>query len=1281
MVILRNGIDAALRDITISGRSADHLLVAIHPIEKNIEDESDDRSRLTAACHRFGGFAFGSLIRHCIFEFRCARASPKNRHLRSQTIAFTLGRSTIHVRLRAALNAAREFVFCNTECLMNRVLVAFIFVSVTASAQNYTRGVGVYPGDPREYTGPSLVVDTQTYRNLALHRPAYQSGAHDYNLTAQLVTDGIKETSLPQWIETSTSNAGVLPKRQRELFLDGNVTSSVDVSGDNAWVEFDLHGDGQAPEIDRLDLYLRKIYGRSLTGTWTYIVLGSNDASSWKEIGRATGSEWPDMSVPGPSFMQSIPFTAPVKHRSYRVQFSSESMHSWGVAELAMFNRGQPIRVTGPDIFSSAWMSAGTGEEWVYVDLGANCTFDRVNLSWLERAAEGAVQVSDDGSHWNPIKTLAQSSSLTDNLQLDSPAHGRYVRLVMSNPQKPGDHYILSELEVFGRGGPVPVAHIAATPEGDGTLPLAGGTWRVQRASLVLVDGEELSNPGYIDRGWMIATVPGTVLTSYLNNGAIPDPDFGDNQYAISDSFFCADFWYRNEFNAPAAQHTGEHTWLNFDGINWKADVYLNGHKVGRIDGGFMRGRFDVTAFVHPGGANALAVRMIRAANPGSTKDKAGPTVNGGALGRDNPTFHASAGWDWMSTIRGRNTGIWSNVSLSKTGPVRIEDPLVTTKLPLPDTTTADVTIRTTLRNLGAVQVSGTLRAAFGDVTVSTPVTLEANSTKPVALSPASQPNLHLKNPKLWWPVGYGDPNLYPVSISFLADGVVSDQTSFKAGVRQFTYSEDGGTLKIWINGRRFIPRGGNWGFAESMLRYRTREYDTALRYHRDEHFNMIRNWVGQIGDEAFYDAADRYGVVVWQDFWLANPWDGPDPDDNDLFLTNAKDYLLRIRNHASLGIFCGRNEGFPPQPIDDGLRSLVAALEPGSHYISSSADGPVSGHGPYRVEPLRYYFEHAPEKLHSEMGSPNVVEIDDLRRTMPESAMWPQGYEWPLHDYHEQNPFTTAVDKQYGGGSNIEQWDGFAQFVDYDSYRGMFEGQSKNRLGLLIWMSHPAWPSLLWQTYDYFFDTDAGYYGAKKGAEPLHIQWNASTDAVEVVNYSAGDQIGLTAYAQILNMDGTVKWEKAATLESHEDSTQTPIQLEFPGALSRTHFIRLSLMRNKQVVSSNFYLRGAIEDDYQGIRELAPAEVKARTRIRRNGAEWQITTELHNVSKSPALMVRVKAIRNKSGDLIVPALFSDNYVALMPGEKQTISISLLDADTRGEKPGIRLDGYNLAHR
>jgi hypothetical protein len=292
---------------------------------------------------------------------------------------------------------------------------------------------------------------------------------------------------------------------------------------------------------------------------------------------------------------------------------------------------------------------------------------------------------------------------------------------------------------------------------------------------------------------------------------------------------------------------------------------------------------------------------------------------------------------------------------------------------------------------------------------------------------------------------------------------------------------------------------------------------------------------------------------------------------------------------------------------------------------------------------------------------------------------MWPQGSQWPLHDFYPRNPFKTAIDHDYGGATNIADWDSLAQFVDYDAYRGMYEGQSKNRLGLLIWMSHPAWPSLLWQTYDYFFDTDAGYYGAKKGAEPLHIQWNASTNAVEVVNYSAGAQPALTAHAEVLNLDGSLKWEKSANLDSSEDSTLSPIQLEFPKDLSPTHFIRLTLSRAGKVLSSNFYLHGLAEQDYTGIRTLPPVKVEAKTTIVRRGSEWSITTGLHNVSASPALMIRVKAIREKSGDPILPALYDDNYIALMPGERRTIHVNLQDADTRGEQPRVIVQGYNLS--
>ena len=234
----------------------------------------------------------------------------------------------------------------------------------------------------------------------------------------------------------------------------------------------------------------------------------------------------------------------------------------------------------------------------------------------------------------------------------------------------------------------------------DERIDLARGAWRIQRDSLVVATGEAISKAGFQSNGWLPATVPGTVLSSYLDDGAVPDPNFGRNQLMISDAFFYADFWYRDEFviARPAA---GRHVWLNFDGINWKADVFFNGEKLGRIEGGFQRGKFDVTRLVKPGVANALAVLVIKNATPGSVKEKtlAETDANGGALGADNPTYHASIGWDWIPTIRGRNTGIWGDVYVTTSGAVTIEKPFVSTKLPLPEVSSADVNVEVTLHN------------------------------------------------------------------------------------------------------------------------------------------------------------------------------------------------------------------------------------------------------------------------------------------------------------------------------------------------------------------------------------------------------------------------------------------------------------------------------------------------------------------------------------------------------------------------------------------------------
>ena len=1164
---------------------------------------------------------------------------------------------------------------------MFRLCLPFLAAALALGAQQYTLGVGVYPGDPQQNFAPTFRVDGATYRNLALHRAAYQSSSYDYNLTAQLVTDGIVETKLPRWVVVSSSEHGVLAKHERENVLDHNWTTSADLRGTDVWVDIGFLGGSAAPEVDRVDVDASA--PSSDNQEWSLILSGSEDGKTWRELRRDAGR----LRTTG-EFKPSIALPAPVRSRYYRVELRCGRPLRWRVGEVAFFRGGRRLDLGGPYDFSSAWMSAGSGEEWVYVDLGAQCTFDRVKLDWIRRAAEGSVEASDDAVHWRTLAPLPNAPGAVDEIRLPEPAQARYVRLRMTKPASP-EGYILSEMEVWGRGGPLPVAHPAAATETGGRVNLAGGRWRVERESLVKADGAAISRPGFLDRDWLIATVPGTVLTSYLNAGAVPDPNYGDNQNLISDSFFCADFWYRDEFVAPAALGR-RRVWLNFDGINWKADVYLNGEKLGRIEGAFMRGRFDVTGKLRPGQANALAVRIEKNRTPGSTKEKTvlGFGSNGGALGADNPTFHSSVGWDWMPAVRGRDTGIWNSVYLTGSGPVTIEDPLVSTSLPLPDISRADVGIELTLRNHEPRPVAGKLRVRFGEVAFEMPIMVAASSAKTVKLDAAAHAELRLRNPKLWWPNGYGDPNLYAVEFEFeTADGQASDTKQFRTGVRQFTYSEEGGALRIFINGRRFVPRGGNWGFSEDLLRYRAREYDAAVRYHRDMNFTMIRNWVGQTGDDAFYEACDRYGIVVWQEFWLANPWDGPDPDDPAMFLRNVRDTVLRIRNHPSIGLYCGRNEGYLPAVIDDGIRQALGELAPGSHYISDSADGVVGGGGPYQVMPLKAYFGSlAKSKLHSEMGSPNIPAMESLRAMMPEDALWPPNRTWGEHDLGPREPQAAGsvfrhIEKSYGGAKNVEEFVELAQFLDYEIYRAMFESQSRYRMGMLIWMSHSAWPSLLWQTYDYYFNPGAGYFGSKKGAEPLHIQWNAADETIEVVNYSGGDARGLTARVEVLNLDGSVRWEKTAPVDSAEDSTVSCIKMEYPAGLTAVHFLRLKLSRQGETVSENFYWRGLEDGDYRALRTLAQANVGAATRMEQRDGRWRLSTELHNVSATPALMVCVKAVREKTGDRILPALYSDNYVALMPGESRTIVIDLADADTRGEKPSVVVEGFNVAAR
>ena len=1151
---------------------------------------------------------------------------------------------------------------------MKKTLALLALLLAAACGRNEgtkTLGIGVYPGDPAENFSPTLRKG-DGYRNIALLRAARHSSSADYNQTAQLLTDGLIADGPATWVEVFRGGERV-PGFEGGFLTDQN-HAGINCTGPE--VDFELVFHGFVPVADRILVAT----GGDRNQKTVLTVEGKAEDGTWKPVGTARVRP-----AENRMFIHPCEFAIPAAgaFSAYKLHFEGAPDY-FPVNEVLFFKDDALVDVLPNARFVSTWKSAGAEEEWVSIDLGEPSTFDKMRFAWINGPKKATVQASRDGKAWKDVASFEGAESEVQFSQ----AKGRYVRLCLAGTEN-GQPFELSEWEVYGQGGTQAVPKPAPAREGARQL-LSGGAWKLQRAPQAPFSGEEISTAGFDDKGWLVATVPGTVLATYVDNGAVAHPNFADNQLFISDSYFRSDFWYRDVFQAHPDT---PRQFLHFEGINYQALVYLNGRFLGIVDGAFRTADFDVTGILQ-NGDNVLAVQVVHNPSYGTIKEQTAytPQSNGGVLGGDNPTMHATIGWDWIPTVRGRDIGLYDDIWLAYTGPVTVEDPFVRTELPLPDTTKATLFAQAVLVNHGDKPVSGTLEWTFGDLAVSESVDLQAGEKRDVVFDPQT-----LQNPRLWWPKGYGEQNLYPVSFRFTADGVVSDAKEFQSGVRQMDFSMDsciplrGFTnsfesrnerqrLSLFVNGRRFIGFGGNWGFPEHLLNYRAREFDAAVKYHADMNFTMIRNWVGMTGDKEFFEACDRYGIMVWQDFWLANPADGPDPDDEAMFMDNARDFVLKIRNHPCIGIYCGRNEGYPPKTLDDGLRETVASLHPGLDYISSSADDGVSGHGPYWAISAKEYFEKQTGKLHSERGMPNVMTYEGLSRTLDSEHLWPQNIYWGRHDYTMEGAqrgasFNKLIADNFGEPTSAQEFCDWAQWINYEGYRAMYESGSQDRMGLLIWMSHPCWPSMVWQTYDYYLEPTAAYYGVKHACEPLHVQWNPLSNCVEIVNRSAGHQEGIVK-ACIINLNGETVWEQVQGYVCDEDMTLDMMQIDVPEDIAGAYFLRLTLMDATGAIKSmNDYVNTTIENDRTSLHDLRQTQVTAAA----NGNSITIT----NNGNVPAVMLRLN-LKGDDGEQILPVIYSNNYLHLMPGESRTIDIEWKNEDARGCKPIVEINGTNV---
>ncbi len=834
----------------------------------------------------------------------------------------------------------------------------------------------------------------------------------------------------------------------------------------------------------------------------------------------------------------------------------------------------------------------------------------------------------------------------------------------------------------------------AANPVPPPPVVLDSG-WQLQDVAKAPQPGAEIASPAFKTKGWYTATVPGTVLTTLVNNHVYPEPLYGENNRPenIPESLARTSYWYRTLIDIPKS-YKDQHVWLNFDGINYSAAVWVNGVQVGTIRGAFIRGIFDITAHVTPGKKAVLAVLVTPQPTPGVPHEHtltAGLGKNGGATAIDGPTFLSTIGWDWIPAIRDRDTGIWQKVFLSATGAVVLKDPLVTTDLPLPSTDSSDVAVRATVENIGDLQQKGTVEGTIENIRFSQPVDLAPHSKQTVSFDAKNTPALHIDHPRLWWPNGYGEPNLYKLHLSFNAGGKVSDAQDVDFGVRKISYSVPGSdTLTISVNGVQVFIRGGDWGLDEAMKRIPRERLDAQIHMHRLANLNLIRNWVGQSTSEDFYELCDKYGIMVWDEFFQPNPNDGPDPTDIDTYIANVRDKILRFRNHPSIMLWCARNEGFPPPEIDALLRKLMAELEPTRRYQPSSTDGAgVRSHGPYHWRTPSEFYKVTDDYFKTETGSVSVPTLESIHGMMPQKDWEMITDDWAEHDLAKGasggDSYPGILASRYGKLRNLADFVRKAQLANFEAFRAMYEGRNAQLFhpttAIITWMSHPAQPSFVWQLYHYDLEPNSSLFAVMHAGELVHIQFNEATGQVQVINNLPAPIKDAMARATVYNIDGTVVHVQDAQVTAQPDVATDLGTIKFPAKLSPVHFVKLELFdAADKLISSNFYWRSLPEhpDDLTDLNTLPMVTLEAQVTSTDRDGMRTLTLRVHNPSTDIALMAHLQLRRQKSGERVLPAFYSDNYISLVPSETRTITIEAAVNDFNGEDALVFFDGWNV---
>lgn len=862
----------------------------------------------------------------------------------------------------------------------------------------------------------------------------------------------------------------------------------------------------------------------------------------------------------------------------------------------------------------------------------------------------------------------------------------------------------------------------------------------LQSSAVIHQTGAELSGAKYQSADyWFPVKVPSTVLTGLVANKIYPDPYIGMNNMLIPDASdeynkqfkleqyshlpgepnpWKKPYWYRTTFTVPASDK-GKVFQLIFKGINYRAEVWLNGKLLAdssQMVGMFAEYYLNATTFVKAGETNALAVKIYPLDYPG-LPDHPQLTamgdffLNGGPTGDigKNVTMLCSVGWDWLPEVHDRNIGIWQPVYLRTTGSVVIAQPHIVTDLPkLPDTSVAKLSLDLQLKNMTADNQAGNLKLIItpetftGDaVTIEQSISIPAKAVKNIKLTAENIKEFIINKPHLWWPNNYGNPDLYRIRLQYNVGNEITDDTSFVFGIRtvssRVTYVNEWARRDFYVNGKRVHLVGGAW-VPDMMMNRDSLRYDYELHLCRNANVNLVRIWGGGIGEtDDFYASADRYGLMVWQDFWITGDTHGEFkgsadyPLQGDVFVRNIVSTILRIRNHASLLVWTGGNEGHARKELYDAMRNNVATLDGTRPFIPSSSGfakqpegwsgswpdnkpaGVYSG-GSYKWEDPAQYYKLVNEGkdwvFKDETGLPSQPPYASLAKIItnlvPDPAVpYPLNNSWGYHDACSGNGkydlYYQEMGNRYGKPVSMKDFSNKMQLLNAEGYRGIFEaaGHKLNETGgVMLWKLNAAFPSVIWQVYDWYLEPNAGYYFMQRACEPLHVQLNYDDYNVAVVNRTYQAAANLTVQANVLDINGKSLYEKKVVANLKETDVQKLIPLS--QVLSKEKnlvFVVLKLTDTKgNLVSQNVYTIQPAHD-FKALAQMNKATVQAKViSSSKDQANYNYTIQFTNTSDQLAFFLNPQL--TIGGEEIMPSFWSNNYFSLTVGQTITVNVS-----------------------